>query len=173
MWLTNLRIPGIQRQQDILIEGEKKVAIGHPVAPPERTNALSLDGAIAFPGMINSHDHLDFNLFPPLGNQIYNNYTEWGKDIHTHNKAQINPILQIPQPLRTRWGMYKNLINGFTTVVNHGEKLSIPDPLITIFQDCYNLHSVGFEHNWRWKLNRPGRNGQSVVLHVGEGTDEK
>jgi cytosine/adenosine deaminase-related metal-dependent hydrolase len=132
---------------------------------------LDLDGALAFPGLINSHDHLDFNLFPRLGNRIYNNYTEWGPDIHTNNKNVIQPIVSIPQNLRTQWGMYKNLLNGFTTVVNHGEHLDIANPLINVFQDCYCLHSVGFEPNWKWKLNNPARKGQPVVLHVGEGTD--
>lgn len=144
-----------------------------PQARPEaRPQAyLDLDGALAFPGLINSHDHLDFNLFPRLGNRIYNNYTEWGPDIHTNNKNVIQPIVNIPQNLRTQWGMYKNLLNGFTTVVNHGEHLDIANPLINVFQDCYCLHSVGFEPNWKWKLNNPARNGQPVVLHVGEGTD--
>lgn len=145
------------------------------LSPPAGTSpepSLDLDGALAFPGLINSHDHLDFNLFPLIGNRIYNNYTEWGPDIHTHNKAAIQPILQIPQALRTQWGVYKNLLNGFTTVVNHGEHLDIPTPLITVFQDCYCLHSVGFEPHWKWKLNNPARNGQRVVLHVGEGTDD-
>jgi cytosine/adenosine deaminase-related metal-dependent hydrolase len=139
--------------------------------------ALDLNGALAFPGLINSHDHLDFNLFPPLANRIYNNYTEWGPDIQTNNRTSIDPILAIPQPLRTQWGIYKNLLNGFTTVVNHGDRLDTGAssdagaPLITVFQDCYCLHSVGFEPNWRWKLNHPARTGQPFAIHVGEGTD--
>src|SRR5262249_24464239 len=87
------------------------------------------------------------------------------------NKAAIDAVMRIPQPLRILWGVYKNLLNGFTTVVNHGDRLSIPDGLISVFQDCHCLHSVGFERNWRWKLNRPLRDSQPVVLHVGEGTD--
>src|SRR6185503_5129048 len=72
--------------------------------------------------------------------------------------------------LRTTWGIYKNLLNGFTTVVNHGETLPVDDELITIFQDQQCLHSVGFEKSWRWQMNRPGR--LPVVIHVGEGTDK-
>src|SRR5690242_9639325 len=81
---------------------------------------IEFENAIAFPGLINSHDHLDFNLFPKLGNRIYNNYSEWGKDIHVQNKETIDAVLKIPLPLRTQWGLYKNLLNGITTVVNHG-----------------------------------------------------
>jgi cytosine/adenosine deaminase-related metal-dependent hydrolase len=175
MWLNNLRFPDKDGLHDLWIHDGKIVAI-QPSQPAISTTtsgeaSLDFDGALAFPGLINSHDHLDFNLFPLLGNMTYHNYTEWGPDIHANNKAAIEPILKIPQPLRTQWGIYKNLLNGFTTVVNHGEYLDTGDPLITVFQDCYCLHSVGFEPHWKWKLNHPARTGQPFALHVGEGTD--
>lgn len=132
---------------------------------------LELQGATAFPGFINSHDHLDFNLFPALGNRIYNNYTEWGKDIHTVNSAIIREVLNVPRALRVKWGLYKNLLNGFTTVVNHGEKLPVSNDLITVFQDCYPLHSPAFEKHWKWKLNNPLKLKRAFVMHIGEGTD--
>lgn len=169
MWLTSLRLPGEDRPMDILVEGSSIVEMRTPAAgsPP----GLSFEGALVFPGLINSHDHLDFNLFPALANRIYTNYRDWGKDIHTVNKPAINAVLRIPQHLRVLWGMYKNLLNGFTTVVNHGDRLTVPAGLITVFQDCHCLHSVGFERNWRWKLNRPLTDRHPFVLHAGEGTD--
>ena len=121
--------------------------------------------------MINSHDHLDFNLFPPLRNRIYDNYAEWGNDIHANNTKTINEILKIPQHLRVQWGLYKNLLNGVTTVVNHGEKLRIGNELMTVFENCHSLHSIRFEKNWKYKLNRPVRRNWPYVIHVGEGTD--
>ena len=171
--LNSLHIPGQQGPRDIFIADGLFVDVSSDrslpeSAPPDLT--LSLPGAIAFPGLINSHDHLDFNLFPRLGNAIYSNYTEWGHDIHLRNRKEIDAVLQIPQPLRTAWGIYKNLLNGFTTVVNHGETLPVDNELITVFQDQRCLHSVGFEKNWRWRLNRPGH--LPVVLHTGEGTDK-
>jgi len=132
---------------------------------------LEFDKALAFPGLINSHDHLDFNLFPPMGNRIYNNYTEWGHDIHANNGEAIKEVTKITHHLRVQWGLYKNLLNGFTTVVNHGEKLAIKDELVTVFQDCYPLHSPAFEKNWKWELVNPFRTGKLFVMHLGEGTD--
>lgn len=133
----------------------------------------NMQGLVAFPGFINSHDHLDFNNYPQLGNGGYNNYAEWGPGIHNRYAAEIEAVKRIPQPLRIQWGLYKNLLNGFTTVVNHGEKIKGQNSLITVFQDCYNLHSVSFEKNWWWKLNHPFRNSQPYVMHLGEGVDEK
>ncbi len=137
----------------------------------EKKKAIVFNNAIAFPALANSHEHLDFNLFPPIGNKVYANYREWGNDIHLQNKPAINEVLQIPQHLRTQWGIYKNLLNGFTRVVNHGDTLPIADPLIHVEQQHPSLHSVGFEKNWKWKLNRPGKKNLAYVIHTGEGTD--
>ena len=132
---------------------------------------IHFDNAIAFPGLINSHDHLDFNLFPQLGNRIYNSYREWGADIHLHNKKEIQKVLAIPKSLRIKWGMYKNLLNGITTVVNHGDNLPLAEPFIDVFQNANSLHSVGFEKKWKWKLNKPAFNKFPYTIHCGEGTD--
>jgi cytosine/adenosine deaminase-related metal-dependent hydrolase len=178
MQLNNLHFPGKKGAIDLQILDGKITSILPSL--PEKITAdnvlpsdlsLSFNNALVFPGLINSHDHLDFNLFPSLGNRIYSNYTEWGPDIQARNKDEIAAILKIPQPLRTRWGLYKNLLNGFTTVVNHGERLETDDNLITVFQDYHCLHSVGFEKRWKWKLNSPWKTRHPFVLHVGEGTD--
>src|SRR5579872_2683284 len=179
MRLRNVCFPADDTLHDVWLDGGKIVAIrpSHPgpendtFALPAAVPTLDLGGALAFPELINSHDHLDFNLFPPLGNRTYRNYTEWGADIHANNRAPIQKILKIPQHLRTQWGLYRNLLNGFTTVVNHGVPLRIDNPLISVFQDCYCLHSVGFEPRWRWKLNHPAKRRRPFALHVGEGTD--
>lgn len=133
---------------------------------------LELNGVMVLPGFINSHDHLDFNLFPRLRNRIYINYTEWGRDIHRVNADVIGAVQKIPLNLRIQWGLYKNLLNGFTTVVNHGKYLQTGDELVNVFQDCYSLHSPAFEKNWPLKLNHPLRNRKPFVMHIGEGTDE-
>lgn len=133
---------------------------------------LELNGALVLPGFINSHDHLDFNLFPQLGNRVYSNYTEWGRDIHRVNADVVSEVQKIPLSLRIQWGLYKNLLNGFTTVVNHGEYLQTGDELVNVFQDFYSLHSPAFEKNWTLKLNHPLRNRKPFVMHIGEGTDD-
>jgi cytosine/adenosine deaminase-related metal-dependent hydrolase len=175
MRLNNLCFPGEEEAKDLWIEEGRILAVlpsGQKRGQAAAGEAgISFDGALVFPGLINSHDHLDFNLFPPLGNSIYKNYTEWGPDIHAKNAATIKAVLQVPQELRILWGIYKNLLNGFTTVVNHGDRLVVDDSLINVFQDCHCLHSVGFERHWKWKLNRPGAGKLPWVLHVGEGTD--
>ena len=170
MILSNVTIAGYDHPLHIRIAGEKiaevssaGVAGGGP--------RLELGGCIAFPGLINSHEHLDFNNFPLLGNRIYKNYTEWGADIHANNKETINAVLKIPRDLRIQWGVYKNLLNGITTVVNHGEKLPVGDDLIRIHQGVQSLHSLTGEKSWRYKLNFRSSK-EPVAIHIGEGTDK-
>jgi cytosine/adenosine deaminase-related metal-dependent hydrolase len=142
-----------------------------PIIAKNEVLHLEFDNAIIFPGFINSHDHLDFNLFPQLGNQLYNNYTEWGKYIHERYKPEIAEVLKIPIELRSKWGIYKNLLCGVTTVINHGKKLGAANDLINVFEDTHCIHSVGFEKRWKLKLNNPLKKNHPVNIHIGEGVD--
>jgi cytosine/adenosine deaminase-related metal-dependent hydrolase len=175
MILENITIKGSEGEKQIVIQ-ENRIRAVHD--NPVKTGSLNdgirirFENAVAFPGLVNSHDHLDFNLFPQLANRHYPDYTEWANEIHQTNQVIIQNILKIPQRLRIEWGCYKNLLNGFTTVVNHGKKLKINHGFISVFQDCYPLHSVAFEKNWKWKLNNPFRNGKPFVMHIGEGINE-
>ncbi len=173
MLVHNVHIIGTQGFSDIRIEDGKIKEVFSAGALKNHRSELSLSFAdsVAFPGFINSHDHLDFNLFPQLGNKIYNSYTEWGKDIHSVNKEEISRVMQVPLALRVQWGVYKNLLNGVTTVINHGKPLPVECELISVFQRSRSLHSPAFEKNWRWKINSPFSKNRPFVIHLGEGTD--
>jgi cytosine/adenosine deaminase-related metal-dependent hydrolase len=172
MVLKNLSITGQKGLYGIRIENDSILGIfpsGSDV--PETSIVLSFEDAIVLPGLINSHEHLDFNLFPKLGGPAYADYMHWGQDIHIRHKDRIRQVLAIPQAIRTRWGIYKNLLNGFTTVVNHGAVLDTGSlELVTVFQDCHCLHSLGTEKRWKWKLNGFTFRKGPIVLHIGEGT---
>lgn len=174
MLLTNVWLAGNKSPVNIAVHNEKIDSITTGVADSAKEPfQIRFTNALAFPGLINSHDHLDFNCFPVLNKRTYNNYTEWGNHIHSAYRNEIDGILKIPQALRTTWGMYKNLLAGVTTVVNHGAVLPIENPLINIVQDTQNLHSVQFQKKWKWKLNRLFQKDRLYVIHTGEGIDEQ
>lgn len=152
-----------------------KIAAITPAAAQSKAGHLTLTfkNALIFPGLINSHDHLDFNLFPALGGKIFNNYTEWGKHIHATYKEEIDATLKVPLMLRYQWGVYKNLLSGVTTVVNHGQKMLLQNSPISIFEESHSLHSVHFEKSWKLKLNNPVKKKLPVNIHIGEGTDRQ
>ncbi len=130
---------------------------------------IDFENSVVFPGLINSHDHLEFNLFPPLGNKKYENYIEWGEDIHRNNKDQIESVLKIPVELRYKWGIFKNLFSGVTTVFQHGKIIKDSDRLVDVYNGGKIIHSVKLEKYWRLKINLPGF--EKVVIHIAEGND--
>jgi cytosine/adenosine deaminase-related metal-dependent hydrolase len=173
MLLRNLYLPGNPDAVDLRIRSGiiEKLTPAGAICRDAAVTELDLRDAWLLPGLINSHDHLDFNLFPQMGLPPYNSYREWGMHIHAQYADSIRRIRAIPLPLRIQWGLYKNMLQGFTTVVNHGRHLSIQDPFISVLQPS-QLHSVGFEKRWRWKLNYAGQFRDTMVIHAGEGTDQ-
>lgn len=175
MLLQNLSVIGKDGLMDIQI----RAGIIDRISPSMEFSSqvkdsvgIVFENALAFPGLINSHDHLDFNLYPQLGRRTYRNYREWGETLHDQFESEIEKIGNIPVSLRGLFGAYKNLINGFTTVINHGEFLQLSGAPVRVMQKHHVLHSVGFEKNWIIKLNNPFLKSLPFVVHVGEGTDE-
>lgn len=172
MILNNVRLVDHTQPVNIRVSGSNIATVSSSAIPlPLHDLELSFEDALAFPGLINSHDHLDFNLFPQLGNRLYPDYTAWGRYIHQHYHGEIAKVLQVPLVLREQWGVLKNLLCGVTTVVNHGEKVRLQERLINIPEQYHCLHSVQFEKQWKLKLNHPRKHAMRVVIHVGEGTN--
>ncbi|MBB3054646.1 amidohydrolase family protein [Mucilaginibacter gotjawali] len=172
MKLNNLKMAGTDEVVDVGISGEQIANVSsNPGTTSIEEIQITFRDALVFPGLINSHDHLDFNLFQQLGTRIYSNYTEWGKDIHQAYKTEIAAVLKVPEQLRSVWGVYKNLLGGVTTVVNHGEKQLLEDAPLTVFENSHCLHSVKFEKGWKIKLNNPLKIKLPVNIHIGEGVD--
>jgi cytosine/adenosine deaminase-related metal-dependent hydrolase len=172
MILNNVRIALTDPKVSIRIKNGKieQILSGNCHGQTEE-NDLTFENAIVFPGLINSHDHLDFNLYPALGSKTYPNYTEWGKHLHQTYNDIINQVQQVPEHLRIQWGIYKNLLCGVTTVVNHGKQIDAAADLLTVYQDCQSIHSVQFEKKWRFALNNLLKKNLAAVVHCGEGTD--
>src|ERR1700750_3407338 len=129
MILNNLRMALTSEPVNIRTANDRIVKIQlSPFEDMPGDLSIDFENAIVFPGLINSHDHLEFNLFPKLGNFVYKNYIEWGGDIFKQNKPAIDAIVKIPKQLRAEWGIIKNLLNGVTTVVQHGDHFDFDSP---------------------------------------------
>jgi cytosine/adenosine deaminase-related metal-dependent hydrolase len=174
--LKNLYIAGKDnkkhdiRIRDNIISGINPSGIpGHSDNDPE----IDLSGCIAFPGLINSHDHLEFNLYPRLGHKIYNDYVEWGNDIHVKDKEIIDSIESIPVELRMKYGVIKNLLCGVTAVAHHGTYNSVLNTSpISIIKNGSCIHSVKLGGKWKFKINLP-ENREPYVIHIGEGLNSE
>jgi cytosine/adenosine deaminase-related metal-dependent hydrolase len=56
---------------------------------------IDLSGFLLMPGLI-ARDHLHFYLFPRLANPPYQNYIEWGEDIHREFPEMIALHKNVP-----------------------------------------------------------------------------
>ncbi|MBK8550890.1 MAG: amidohydrolase family protein [Ignavibacteria bacterium] len=169
MILRNLKlVGGIEKAKDIKVENGFISEVNSSGSLTDDVE-IYFEDCIAFPGLINSHDHLEFNLYPQLGHKIYDDYIEWGIDIHSKDKEIIKSIEAIPVDLRVQYGIIKNLICGVTTVAHHGACNSCPDDSpVDIIQNTTSIHSVRLGGKWKLKLNWI-RNLQPYVIHIGEG----
>lgn len=174
MILRNLNIIGqINGKKDIVINGNSilKIISSGKQNNYQNDNELDFNGCIAFPGLINSHDHLEFNNYPKLGHKIYQDYVEWGNDIHEKDKEIIKTIEAIPIEIRYKNGIRKNLICGVTAVAHHGIcHDSFYNSPVEIIESCC-FHSVKLGGKWKLKLNSI-KNSEPYVIHIGEGINK-
>jgi cytosine/adenosine deaminase-related metal-dependent hydrolase len=80
---------------------------------------LDLSGYLILPGLINSHDHLEFNLYPRLAKGPHANYVDWAAEVYQPDSLLLKQQLGIPKAIRLVWGGLKNLLSGVTTVAHH------------------------------------------------------
>jgi cytosine/adenosine deaminase-related metal-dependent hydrolase len=168
--IANVKTPFChEAAMSISIEGEKIRESGNIALKPDDI-VLELENALAVPGLFNAHDHLAFSLFPRLGSRLYQNYTDWGGDIHSKFREQIDDVLVIPAEDRWQIGLLKNLVSGVTAVIDHdlpaGQRINRAIDVVTRFQ---YIHSIATDAWWKFKLNLPGQ--RPVMMHLGEGVD--
>lgn len=135
---------------------------------------IDLSGFLILPGLINAHDHLEFNLFPRLGNGPYPNATAWAKDIFHPRHSPVKEQLAITKAHRLLWGGMKNLLSGVTTVAHHNSYHAIfnePCFPVRVLKRYGWAHSIQFSPDWLARFREtPGRN--PFIIHACEGTDE-
>lgn len=133
---------------------------------------LDLEGCLLLPGLINCHDHLEFNLFPRLGQGPYPNATAWAEDIHHPDRSPVKEHLAVPKPVRLAWGGLKNLLSGVTTVAHH-------NPYEDVFDNGFPVRVVkrfGWAHSLHFSSDLATRHRATskrwpFLIHAAEGTD--
>ena len=133
---------------------------------------IDLDGLRLEPAFVNAHDHLEFALFPRLGNRVYPNATEWARDIYHPDRSPIREHLRVPKTLRLFWGGLRNLIAGATEVWHHNpwhESFETGFP-VRVLRRFGWAHSLAFSGDIRERFKTTPPNAP-FIIHASEGTD--
>lgn len=137
------------------------------------SSVIDATGLLVLPGLINAHDHLEFALFPRLGNGPYPNARAWADDIYHPEESPIREHLAIPKPERLAWGGIRNLLSGVTTVAHH-------NPYEAHFEEGFPVrvvrhygwaHSPALTPNLRERFQATA-DDEPFLIHLGEGTNE-
>ena len=156
------------------LAGGRVVEMGRGLVHRRRERVLDLAHHLALPGLVNGHDHLGLDLFPPLGSPPYRSFYEWAEEIYRPAEPPLRDLLRVELADRLWWGGYRNLISGVTTVVHHDSyerrvfRRSFP---VRVLAEYGWAHSLGFATDIEQRHRRSGRH--PFIVHAAEGTDAR
>jgi 5-methylthioadenosine/S-adenosylhomocysteine deaminase len=140
--------------------------------------AADLRDHLAYPALINSHDHMFGTWWPRVApRRPYRNVYEWLADYETSRvlvERGQHPVQDLYE-----LGVYRNLISGVTTVADHFKRSNGPE-----FYTRLLIH-VLYEYGRTWTARQATswgadveaeyglavRTGQPYIIHLAEGLD--
>lgn len=164
-----------------------QVIDGFDVEPSSKDMVVDLNGAYLFPGLINAHDHLEFNHYGRIKfRERYNNASEWVADMNGQLASDQALVKGRSIPLKDRLfiGGIKNLLSGVTMVAHH-------NPFYRGLSRHFPVRVVkhyGWAHSFYLQGGKAGAGGEqagdvlmryretpkdhSFIVHIAEGVDE-
>jgi cytosine/adenosine deaminase-related metal-dependent hydrolase len=164
------------RLADVVVRGERVAGIfGAGEAPGEEREA-DLAGLLLLPGLVNAHDHLDFSVFPLLGQPPYANAYAWAEAVRGGvDDPAAREALAVPLVDRLWLGGLRNLLSGVTAVAHHNpyhRSLGRPDFPVRVLAKYDFAHSPGLTPQLR-KAYRTTDRRIPWLVHAAEGVDER
>jgi hypothetical protein len=153
-------------------------ATGRIIAPSRADESLEADGLWLYPGLINAHEHLEFNHYPrsrPQGR--YQNAQHWAHDMTVlHDQEPFMSLRHWPLEKRCWVGGIKNLMVGATFVAHHNHLHAIlksppPEFPVRVYQPYGWAHSLYLTPLWRIITAYHRTLRGKFFVHLAEGTD--
>ena len=149
--------------------------IAADLRPRGDERALDLAGLALLPGLINAHDHLSLDLLPRVGTPPYPSSYAWHADLERNYPEVAIQHRPVRETDRVRWGAYRNLFSGVTTVAQHG-----PLPFRFLAEGALPVR-LRLPMAWAESLRvgpdvasraRYARGRMPFAIHLAEGVDE-
>lgn len=161
-----------------VVEG-RIVALAERLEPAARDIRVKLDGDCVYPGLINAHDHLELNLFPNIGQGPYPNSYAWFDDVNCRrDDPAIARVLDVSINDRLRWGGYRCLFSGVTTVAHHNPyhvRLfgnGFPTRVLRRYRWSHTLRLAGSYGGRTEEEFRKTHGVEPFIIHLAEGVDD-
>ncbi len=167
------------------MEGERvcvRIDGGHVAgvntAPARGDLVVDLHGERLLPGLINAHDHLQFNNFAHTKyRDKHRNAGEWIADVSAHRArdARLAAASTADSAARLYMGGLKNLLSGVTTVCHHDEflpQLARDEFPVRVLADYGWAHSPGLNTDAELRASHArAPRDRPWIVHAGEGVD--
>ncbi|HET7204623.1 MAG TPA: amidohydrolase family protein [Steroidobacteraceae bacterium] len=162
----------------VRVVGSRIAALGGDPQPSDRV--VDLAGDRLLPGLINAHDHLQLNSFPPLDHAAwFRNVREWIAEVSLRARADVafRSVVDAPRDRRLLHGGVKNLLGGVTTVAHHDPlyaALTDPGYPIRVVEHYGWSHSLGIDDDAQVRRSYE-RTPKHVpwIIHAAEGVDDE
>jgi cytosine/adenosine deaminase-related metal-dependent hydrolase len=148
--------------------------------PQASDRVVDLAGDRLLPGLINAHDHLQLNSFPPLDHgPRFRNVREWiaAVSLRARTDAAFRSVVDAPRDRRLLHGGVKNLLSGVTTVAHHDplyRALTDPGYPIRVVEHYGWSHSLGIDDESQVRHSYEGTPKQIPwIIHAAEGLDDE
>jgi len=165
----------------VVVRGDRIGYVGERLAASEGITVLDHSGRI-YPGLVNAHDHLGYNIFPKWDPEtVYSNREEWKAT--AEDEAMMDSLYTIKNEDRSVVNAFVELrkVIAGTTSVQSNHYWEDPDILLRnlndpeevdgqiLFSDIY----VGQTRNRGWgEQNKIRRGRVTYCIHVSEGIDD-
>ena len=169
-----------------------KVSIGDDNSHSEYD--IVVENSIAFPGLINIHDHLKYSWYKRIGKEDeqkkYDNVYQWLEDLY----EVFDPVFSNADDelsIMFQLGLYKQIFSATTTVLNHSRHsrnvLKPENQYINIAENVESefviqpklisnrptpTHSLQFNENIKNAHDKAVKSQKAFMIHAAEGNDE-
>jgi len=176
LWFVGAKVyqqDGTAQAREVCIANGRVDNAPHPTAL-----CVDMSGYTLYPGLINSHDHLELNHYPRTKYQErYGNAHQWGEQVNSQlDKPPFKELRAYPLEDKLYIGGLKNLLCGATLVAHHNpphKPLFRKDFPVRVLQKYGWAHSLHFTPQAEivTSFKRTPKN-TPFFIHLAEGTDE-